>query len=307
VPAAVAARFPEPAVTFATPAFEPDGRHSPATTSSARSCAAWRGAAIGETRSEVSVIPLGVSQRGAPIEALAFTRRRRPAPSPAPRSRRRARASADRRHPRRPARRRARRHEALIVVAQELAAAAIAGVLDRVDVVLLPRANPDGAAAFQRGAADGTGRQRDHWLLQTPEARAVAELLASFAPLVVLDLHEYPVGGAFTTKFGGVQRFDALFQYATTANLAPFVTKAAEEWFRQPLLASLRSAGLSVDWYATSRPIRPDRTLTMGSVAPQVGATRAACATRSACSSRRAAAASAASTSSAACSRRSSP
>jgi hypothetical protein len=62
-----------------------------------------------------------------------------------------------------------------------------------------------------------------------------------------------------------------LFQYAMTANLAPFVTKAAEEWFRQPLLANLRSAGLSVDWYATVSADAADRTLTMGSVAPQVG------------------------------------
>jgi hypothetical protein len=108
-------------------------------------------------------------------------------------------------------------------------------------------------------------------LLKTPEARAIADLLANFAPLVVLDLHEYPVGGAFTAKFGGVQRFDALLQYATTANMAPFVTKAAEEWFRQPLLASLRSAGMSVDWYATVSADPADRTLTMGSVAPQVG------------------------------------
>jgi hypothetical protein len=144
-------------------------------------------------------------------------------------------------------------------------------VLDRVDVILLPRANPDGAAAFKRGAADGIDVNRDHLLLRTPEARAIADLLATFAPLVVLDLHEYPVGGAFTTKFGGVQRFDALLQYATTANLAPFVTKAAEEWFRQPLLANLRSAGLSVDWYATVSADPADRTLTMGSVAPQVG------------------------------------
>jgi hypothetical protein len=161
--------------------------------------------------------------------------------------------------------------EALIVLAQELAAGRLPGVLDRVDVVLLPRANPDGAAAFKREAADGTDINRDHLLLQTPEARAIAELLASFTPLVVLDLHEYPVGGAFAAKFGGVQRFDALLQYATTGNLAPFVTKAAEEWFRQPLLASLRSAGLSVDWYATASADPADRTLSMGSVAPQVG------------------------------------
>ena len=273
VSAAVAARFPEPAVNLATPAFEA-GRT--AFTSNDELGAILhglaRGAGIGENSSEVSVIPLGVSQLGAQIEALAFTR---PAPSGAAAGVAIAAASAPRRptvvimaaqHGDEPA-----GTEALIVVAQELAAGRIGGVLDRVDVILLPRSNPDGAAAFKRAAADGTDLNRDHLLLQTPEARAIAELLATFAPLVVLDLHEYPVGGAFTTKFGGVQRFDALLQYATTANMAPFVTKAAEEWFRQPLLADLRSAGLSVDWYATVSADPADRTLTMGSVAPQVG------------------------------------
>jgi len=273
VPAAVAARFPEPSVTFATPAFEA-GRT--AFTSNDELGAILhglaRGTAIGENSSEVSVIPLGASQLGAQIEALAFTR---PAPPGAVAGTAIAASGAPRRptvvimaaqHGDEPA-----GTEALIVIAQELAAGRIGGVLDRVDVILLPRANPDGAAAFKRGAADGTDLDRDHLLLKTPEARAIAELLASVAPLVVLDLHEYPVGGAFTTKFGGVQRFDALLQYATTANMAPFVTKAAEEWFRQPLLAGLRSAGLSVDWYATVSAEPGDRTLTMGSVAPQVG------------------------------------
>ena len=273
VSAAVAARFPEPSVTFATPAFE-SGRTTFTSNDELGTILRGlaRGAAIGENSSEVSVIPLGVSQLGASIDALAFAR---PAPPGAVAGTTIATASAARRptvviiaaqHGDEPA-----GTEALIVVAQELAGGRIAGVLDRVDVVLLPRANPDGAAAFKRGAADGTDINRDHLLLQTPEARAVADLLATFAPLVVLDLHEYPVGGAFTTKFGGVQRFDALFQYATTANLAPFVTKAAEEWFRVPLLATLRSAGLSVDWYATVSTDPTDRTLTMGSVAPQVG------------------------------------
>jgi hypothetical protein len=273
VPPAVAARFPEPAVSFATPAFEP-GRTTFTSNDELGPIlhGLARGAAIGEHTSEVGVIPLGVSQLGAPIEAIAFTR---PAPPGAVAGTSIAPASAPRRptvvilaaqHGDEPA-----GTEALIVVAQELAAGRVGGVLDRVDVILLPRANPDGAAAFRRSAADGIDINRDHLLLQTPEARAIAELLATFAPLVVLDLHEYPVGGAFTTKFGGVQRFDALFQYAMTANLAPFVTKAAEEWFRQPLLANLRSAGLSVDWYATVSADAADRTLTMGSVAPQVG------------------------------------
>jgi hypothetical protein len=87
---------------------------------------------------------------------------------------------------------------------------------------------------------------------------------------VVLDLHEYAVGGAFVEKFGAVQRFDVLLQAASVANLPAFVAKAAEEWFRQPLVASLRSAGLSADWYATTTSDPADRKLSMGGVGPQI-------------------------------------
>jgi Zinc carboxypeptidase len=270
VPAAVAAHFPEPALSFATPAFEP-GRQALTSDDELRAILVGleRNAALGELGSEVRVLSLGVSQAGQPIEALAFTRPpppAAPAASGAAPARRPAVLVVAGQHGDEPA-----GTEALIVVAQELAGGRLAGVLDRVDVVLVPRANPDGANAFKRGAADGTDINRDHLLLRTPEARALTKLVAEIAPLVVLDLHEYPVGGVFTTKFGAVQRFDALLQYATTANMAPFVTRAAEEWFRQPLMASLKGAGLSSDWYATTSDDPADRTLAMGGVGPQIG------------------------------------
>jgi len=262
---AIAARFPEPAVTFATPAFEP-GRT--AFTSNAELHAIVHGlersATLGERSTDVAVLTIGASQRGEAIEALAF--RRPPAVAGSAPARRPTVVLLAGQHGDEPA-----ASEALIVIAQELASGRLASVLDRVDVVVLPRANPDGAAAFTRGAADGTDVNRDHLLLRTPEARAIAQLLVEVAPIVVLDLHEYPVGDAFTAKFGGVQRFDALLQYATVPNLPPFVTKAAEEWFRIPLVAGLRSAGLSVDWYATASTDPADKTLTMGSVGAQVG------------------------------------
>jgi hypothetical protein len=263
VPAAIAARFPEPAVSFATPAFEA-GRT--AFTTNAELGAVLRrierGNTLGEHATDVNVLSLGVSQMGEPIEAIAFTR---PPPSPAVAHRPTVVLLAGQ-HGDEPA-----GTEALIVVAQDLASGRFARILERVDVVVLPRANPDGAAAFTRNAADGTDVNRDHLLLSTPEARAIAKLMVDVAPIVALDLHEYPVSAAFTAKFGGVQRFDALIQYATVANLPAFVTKAAEEWFRVPLIAGLRGAGMSVDWYSTMSTDPGDRTLTMGSVGPQVG------------------------------------
>ena len=262
VPPAIAARFPEPAVSFATPAFDA-GRTAFTTNAELGTLlrGLQRGASLGEHATDVSVLSLGVSQMGDPIEAIAFTR---PPARPAI-ARRPTVVLLAGQHGDEPA-----GSEALIVVAQELAAERLANVLDRVDVVVLPRANPDGAAAFTRTAADGTDINRDHHLLNTPEARAIAKLLVDVQPIVVLDLHEYPVSPAFTAKFGGVQRFDALIQYATAPNVPAFVTKAAEEWFRVPLIAGLRSAGMTVDWYATMSADPADRTLTMGSVGPQV-------------------------------------
>jgi hypothetical protein len=141
----------------------------------------------------------------------------------------------------------------------------------RLDVYLLPRANPDGAALGQRAAADGVDLNRDHLLLRTPEAQAEAELVRGLAPLVVLDLHEYPVDAAlWSSRFGAVQRFDVLLQYAGAANMPPFVTKAAEEWFARrspPPSAPPASAATGI---TRSRPIRPIAG-SHGQRAPQIG------------------------------------
>jgi len=68
-----------------------------------------------------------------------------------------------------------------------------------------------------------------------------------------------------------VQRFDVLLQYATTANMPPFLTKAADEWFRAPLAASLGTAGFSSDWYHSVSADPADRKVSMGGTAPQLG------------------------------------
>jgi hypothetical protein len=92
-----------------------------------------------------------------------------------------------------------------------------------------------------------------------------------FAPVVVVDAHEYLVVGRYLEKFGAVQRFDALLQYATTANVPPFVTRAAEEWFRQPAVDALRAEGLTSEWYYTTTPDVADRKVSMGGTQPDTG------------------------------------
>jgi len=258
---AVAARFPDPPVSYRTPAFEP-GHAGFTSNAELRSLLHnlvrdGRGASNAST---VKLLQVGSSQTGVPLEALHFSR------AAPPGVRRPAVLLVGQQHGDEPA-----GAEALLVVAQQLAQGGLAPLLDQIDVVILPRANPDGAQAERRVTASGIDPNRDHLLLRTPEAQAQAQLVREYAPLVVVDAHEYSVLGRYVEKFGAVQRFDAMVQYATVANLPPFLGRAAEEWFRQPLLQSLKAQGLSSEWYYTTSTESTDKKVSMGGVQPDTG------------------------------------
>jgi hypothetical protein len=138
-------------------------------------------------------------------------------------------------------------------------------------VIVLPRANPDGAREARRASASGIDINRDHLLLRTPEAQALARLTREWRPVLVIDAHEYTVSPHYVEKFGAVQRFDALVQYATTPNLPEFITRAAEEWFRQPLVSRLKAEGLTSEWYHTTSSDPADKKVSMGGVQPDTG------------------------------------
>ena len=275
--AAVAAHFPDPPVRYRTPAFEP-GRIGYTSNAELRSLtrALLRDGQGAANPTTVRLLQLGSSQTGVPLEALHFSR------DPGSLAGSGVTATPSRpvvllvgqQHGDEPA-----GSEALLVIAQALAqdpassvaAGGLDAVLDRIDVVILPRANPDGTAADRRATASGIDLNRDHLMLHTPEAQAQAQLVREFNPVVVVDAHEYAVLGSYVEKFGAVQRFDALVQYAMVANLPEFITKASEEWFRQPVLQALRAQGLTSEWYYTTSTDVANKKVAMGGVQPDTG------------------------------------
>jgi hypothetical protein len=265
--AAVAARFPDPAVAYRTPAFEAgrSGFTGNAELQSELATLFREHSGANGTGVAVRRLALGSSQAGVPIEALLFTRHRETVVDGLLLGGHPTVLLVGQQHGDEPA-----GAEALLVVARALADGNLAPLLDRINVVILPRANPDGAQLGRRFTASGIDANRDHLLLRTPEAQAQARLMREFQPLVVVDLHEYAVGSAFAEKFGGVPRYDALLQYASTANLHEFITKAAEEWFRLPVVAALRAEGLSAEWFHTTAPAPDNRRVAMGGVQPDV-------------------------------------
>ncbi|MCW5633291.1 MAG: M14 family metallocarboxypeptidase [Rubrivivax sp.] len=256
---AVAARFPPPPVQYATPGLAP-GRAT--YTSNDELAQAMR--ALAAREGGPRLVAAGRSHEDLPIDALHFARA-------APRGAGAAAAAGRPRvlvigqqHGDEPA-----GAEAVLAVAHQLAPGGeLAPLLERIEVVLLPRANPDGAARAQRVGRHGSDINRDHLLLRTPEARAVAVLVREFDPVVVVDAHEHTVVGRYLEKFGAVQRNDLLLQYATTANMPPELAHASEAWFRQPLLAALAREGLTSEWYYTNALVPGDLRLAMGGVQP---------------------------------------
>lgn len=263
--AAVAARFPDPVVRYSTPGLAEQRR---AFTTNAELNHWLEQIADMPSRSatRAAVLRLGPSQRGEPISALVLTRARDTHPDSLAATKRPTVLLIGQQHGDEPA-----GSEALLVIAQELAQGLLEPLLDQINVVIVPRANPDGAATGTRSTANGVDMNRDHLLLNTPEAQALAVLARDYRPILVLDAHEFTVAGRYLQKFNAIQRHDVLLQYATTANVHEFLTKASNEWYHTPMLQALKDQGLSTEWYYTTSSRPDDLRVSMGGVQPDTG------------------------------------
>jgi hypothetical protein len=271
-------KLPDTEVQFATPAFQ--AGHTGFTTQAELGVFLRKMVRqpIKDTASpvQVSLINLGQSQSGAALEALFLTRlsdgkpAAKPTNKPAERTANFARSDRPtvflmgQQHGDEPA-----TAEALLVLAQELVEGGpLQTVLDRINVVIFPRVNPDGSQLKQPMTAGGADINLDHLLLKTQEAKAVAKILQDYQPMVVVDAHEYHAQPLFLEKFGAAQSVDAMLQYGTALNTSEFVTRAAEEWFRRPMLASLKLQGFSAEWHYSTSNVAWDKTVSMGGIHP---------------------------------------
>ncbi len=252
-PEAIARQFPDPAKPFTTPAFAP-GRQD--FTSHAEVFKFLD--ALAQNSDRVSLETVGHSQQGRAM-ALAVLTGFRGFDARLPTV-----LLLGQQHGNEPA-----GGEAVLVLAQSLANERSA-LLDRVNVVIMPRANPDAAERFGRDAASGIDVNRDHLLLRTPEARAIAAAVRKYSPQVVLDLHEFTVVGRWVSKFGTVMRADALLQATSVGNLSPDV-QAAQSRYLAAARTALEAAGHRVDDYYTSSNDPKDLTVSMGGVNADTG------------------------------------
>jgi hypothetical protein len=160
--------------------------------------------------------------------------------------------------------------EAMLALAASLAHGALRPFLDRVTVVVVPRANPDGAAAFTRSTGSGADLNRDHILLTLPESTALHAKLVELPPDVVIDAHEFSVANRWLQKFAVIEASDAMLLYATHPMVHPAITTLADGVFRGALEAAWKAHGLTSFWYHTTSYRTDDRLVSMGGNAPGI-------------------------------------
>lgn len=81
--------------------------------------------------------------------------------------------------------------EAALILARELACGELQSRLDRLNLIVCPLLNPDGAEFNRRLVTLNLDPNRDYFKLETPEIRALVEkIIAPYHPELTLDLHE---------------------------------------------------------------------------------------------------------------------
>lgn len=143
--------------------------------------------------------------------------------------------------------------EAMLALASALADGELRPLLDRVTVIVVPRVNPDGAAAFQRRNGLDYDLNRDHLLAAQPETRAIQRAMALLPPDAVVDAHEYGATGPLR-RFNRLAAADQTILDATHPGVPARSTTLARDAYLPAMEARLAAAGLSSAVYLSGMP-----------------------------------------------------
>ena len=259
-PDAVKARFPDPTVHYSTPGFAA-GRTDFTTHDE---LIAWL-ADLTTRAPNVRVRMLGESQEGRAIPMLVLSNAPVVSAADALRLNRPVVWLQGLQHGDEPA-----GGEATLAIAERLAVGDLNPLLDRITVLIVPRANPDGAARFTRATANGIDINRDHVKFDLPETAIVHRAMNAYQPQVVVDCHEFSVYNRWLQKWGVINAYDMTLIYATNPNVPAELTRFADATFRSGITAALDAAGYRHGWYYTTSYRETDKRVQMGGLAPDI-------------------------------------
>lgn len=144
--------------------------------------------------------------------------------------------------------------EALTLLLAEIANHAFDSALSRIDLLVVPQMNPDGAELRQRRTASGVDLNRDHLLLSSPETRGLHDLFTAWWPEVTLDVHEYGPFSRAWSDSGFVKAADVQFGMLTNLNSSESLRSYERNAIFPSILSTMADSGFAFHEYLVGSP-----------------------------------------------------
>ncbi|GAW21059.1 hypothetical protein ANO14919_105720 [Xylariales sp. No.14919] len=136
-----------------------------------------------------------------------------------------------------------------------------ASLLERTNIILLPRYNPDGVSYFQRAMASNLDPNREHTKLARRQSREIKQLLSSFSPHITVDMHEFT--GTRLTDGHYKHGMDALIAPGKNLNTHKDIRNISEALFAAGIAKRLEAAGFRWESYFTAASGGTPETITL--------------------------------------------
>jgi len=199
---------------------------------------------------EVDLRPIGISGAGREIVALFFSSR---PPTEAPGEDRLTVLISCQQHGNEPSGK-----EAALELARELVVDD-KGLLDHLDLILVPQVNPDGSEAGTRHNAADADLNRNHVILSEPEVQALHDLFLDWMPEVTLDIHETNISKTSWMNVGYLKDATEQFGGVSNLNIAAELRALSSEVIEPEVGRRIRGAGVSYHEYLVGGPPEEQR------------------------------------------------
>ncbi len=134
-------------------------------------------------------------------------------------------------------------------------------LLNHLNLIVIPRVNPDGAYLYRRSTFAKIDLNRDHLAVRARETRFIHKAFQKYRPEVVLDGHEFisyeleKIQEGMVTKRG----WELMTSPATSLNIEPGVRQLSLE-LCEDAFSEIRKHGLTVNHFGTSEKACVGRT-----------------------------------------------
>ncbi|HTY57801.1 MAG TPA: M14 family zinc carboxypeptidase [Bacteroidota bacterium] len=144
--------------------------------------------------------------------------------------------------------------EALTLLLARFAGFELDRLLSRIDLIVVPQMNPDGAELGQRRTADDVDLNRTHLLLSSAETRGLHDLFDAWWPEVTMDIHEYGTYSRAWSDSGFVKSGDVQLGMLTNLNSSGALRLYERDSVFPFIAAAMRRSGYSYHEYIVGSP-----------------------------------------------------